>query len=104
MDNSILRLKKTSQGSFCVPQWNCVKEQGLIFYKKPLLVREEDWVNFIKDKTSISSKVNKDGECLVFITSVLEKFNRTLEKEFLQKGWKSKGCIVLQGSKLSTVN
>lgn len=33
---------------------------------------------------------------------IFKKFIRILKDEFIQKGWKSKECIVLQASKLST--
>ncbi len=95
MDNSVLRLEKDFQGNFSIPSWNCVEEDGVVFYKKPLFVNKDDWSEFIVAKASIISKETRNNRCLVFATSIDHRHNSDIEKLFWRDNWCNKECEVL---------
>lgn len=98
MENRVLRLKSNAEGEFCIPEWNCVEKDGIIFYRKPLFVNKVKWEKFLDLRASIVSKTNKSGACLVFATSAGLCYNKSIKKVFWTDKWDEKGCSVMYGN------
>lgn len=98
MEDKILVLEKDFSGNFSIPPENCIRSNGVLLYRKPLLVNQQDWGESIGICASIVSKANKNNKCLVFATSIDYDNIINIKRIFWAEKWDEKECSILYGS------